>query len=127
VPILFMTLRELRTSVKTNLWKFTVPEVLYYSSLTIIGLLLLLLIIATKSRTAIGSSEQPILLAYTILITTFELSRLIAAMFYSNTVHLRKMSAEDRAKANEYEPTASFVIPCYNEGTAIEKNYYKMF
>jgi hyaluronan synthase len=122
-----MTLRELRTSVKTNLWKFTVPEVLYYSSLTIIGLLLLLLIIATKSRTAIGSSEQPILLAYTILITTFELSRLIAAMFYSNTVHLRKMSAEDRAKANEYEPTASFVIPCYNEGTAIEKTITKCF
>jgi hyaluronan synthase len=122
-----MTIDTLRKKAKTNLWKFTVPEVLYYTTLTVVGLVLLFLIILTKSRTASSFGVEPILLAYTILVTTFELSRLVAAMFYSNTSHIRQLTKEQQVNTYDYEPMVSFVIPCYNEGPAIEKTITKCF
>jgi hyaluronan synthase len=122
-----MTIDTLRKKVKTNLWKFSVPEVLYYTTLTVVGLVLLFLIILTKSRTASSFGVEPILLAYTILVTTFELSRLVAAMFYSNTSHIRQLTKEQQINTHDYEPMVSFVIPCYNEGPAIEKTITKCF
>jgi hyaluronan synthase len=107
--------------------RFFLSEVLYLSALSVIGLILLFLIILTKSSSAINFHAEPLLLIYTIFVTTFELSRLIAAIFYNNQMHVRHMSHEHKNRVIEYEPMASFVIPCYNEGPAIEKTITKCF
>lgn len=98
----------------------------YYLSLLIIGLIILFLVILIKSKAAITNHTGPILLAYTILITTFELSRLVAAVFYNNKHHITHATFLE-AEKYDYEPTASFVIPCFNEGPAIEKTITKCF
>lgn len=120
-------IRRIKKRFKTYFWRFTFGEMVYYSILTIIGLVLLFFVILTKSSSAINFKAEPLLLIYTIFVTTFELSRLIAAIFYSNQMHVSHMSHEHRHRLIEYEPTASFVIPCYNEGPAIEKTITKCF
>lgn len=122
-----MTVKSLRRKIHTNLWRFTTSEIFYYTALSVIGLLLLFLIVLTKSKTAASIDTEPMLLVYTILVTTFELSRLVAAMLYSNTVHIHKMHPDLKAQTHNYEPLVSFVVPCYNEGPAIEKTITKCF
>lgn len=99
---------------------------IYYISLLCIGLIFLFLIILIKAESTIAHQIGPLLLAYTILITTFELSRLVAAIFYSNQHHIVHAS-NLTSKKDEYKPNVSFVIPCYNEGPAIEKTITKCF
>ncbi len=99
----------------------------YYTGLFVIGAILLFLIILTKSHTAVDIATSPILLIYTILVTTFELSRLIAALFYHNKMHMAHFPKHIIRAAKDYEPTVSFVIPCYNEGPAIKKTITKCF
>ena len=122
-----MTVKSLRRKIHTNLWRFTTSEIFYYTALSVIGLLLLFLIVLTKSKTAASIDTEPMLLVYPILVTTFELSRIVAAMLYSNTVHIHKMHPDLKAQTHNYEPLVSFVVPCYNEGPAIEKTITKCF
>lgn len=110
-----------------KLWKMVdFDSVFYHSFLLMLGGIVLFLIILTKSRTVAEFHASPFLLAYTIFVTTFELSRVLGAMFYSRIS--RTITAEHvRASLPAYEPTVTFVIPCKNEGPAIANTVTKCF
>ncbi len=97
-------------------------DVFYFGFLSLVGIVLLFCIFFVKSQAVIQFEHSPILLAYTILITTFELSRLAGAIFYQ-----RINRAISRPSTRLYEPTVTFVIPCKNEGEAIENTITKCF
>ncbi len=92
--------------------------------LVFLGLILLGFIILLKSHTSSGFSETPAILLYTILVTTFELSRVLAAMIFPS---IRKKIVTTSYATRFYEPTVSFVIPCKNEGEAIAKTIDKCY
>jgi hypothetical protein len=50
------------------------------------GALLLFLIILLKAKTTADYSLGPLLFSYAIIVTTFELSRIISAMMYENAL-----------------------------------------
>ncbi len=107
--------------------KAPLSRALYYLTLIVVGAVLLFLIVVTKGRTAVNLKASPALLIYTLVVTTFELSRLVAAIFYNNRMHFRHFDKSFFTAIRNYEPTVSFVIPCYNEGPAIEKTVTKCF
>ena len=112
---------------KYNITKPLVGSYVYYTSMVVIGTVILFFVIFIKSKFSFNNDIGPILLAYTIFITTFELSRLIAAVFYNNRSHImHALSLEDEERDN-YNPKVSFVIPCFNEGPAIRKTVTKCF
>jgi hyaluronan synthase len=92
--------------------------------LFIAGAIVLFLIILVKSRTASDFATSPILVVYTIFITTFQLSRVASAMMYRSTVQNRLPGA---AQTEHYEPTVTFVIPCKNEEASIDMTIDQCF
>jgi hyaluronan synthase len=107
-------------------------DFLFQLILILVGVFFLVLIIILKSRSDANLSFEPILYIYSIFITAFQLSRLIAAMFYESSIKAfergnlslngrRKFSqvAENGADNYFFEPTATFVIPCKNEEKVI--------
>ncbi len=97
----------------------------YNISLLFSGLLVVFLIILVKARGASDFWNDPVLLFYTLFVTSFELSRIIAAMFYKNTIH-NEIDSEDVIRGH-FEPTVSFVIPCKNEEASIAKTITQSF
>lgn len=97
----------------------------YYASLTVLGGIAVFFIVLVKSRSVNEFISDPILLAYTIFVTVFQLSRVVSAMFYRYSYSAAvpaKISGEP-----EYEPEVSFVIPCKNEEKAIRKTVTECF
>ncbi len=93
----------------------TYGDQVYRWSMTFIGFFVALLILAVKSSALHGGTTGRLFLVYWVLVTSFELSRLVAASF-----HVRTSDAcYARAEAAPYEPTVTFVIPCMNEEAAI--------
>lgn len=117
-----MKLAKLKTKKKY----VSLDDFSYRMFLFFLAGVVLFFIILLKSKTSIDFWKSPAVLIYTILITTFELSRVVGAMFYKNDIQNKLYSNEDKT-AESYEPTASFVIPCKNEGQAIEKTIRKCF
>lgn len=101
-------------------------DALYRLGLVVMGLVVLALIIAVKSKTASELWTSPFLFAYTLFITTFELSRVLGAMLYERSMRQVERRAA-LAPLAPYEPTISFVIPCKNEEQSIEKTIVKSF
>lgn len=99
----------------------------YRFSLTIIGFIVLFFIILLKSKTASEFWADPVLLVYTIFVTSFELSRLTGAMLYKYSFSKIIPLAEEKFKGKKFEPRTSFVIPCKNEGEAIAKTVEMCF
>jgi len=94
----------------------------YRWGLILAGSLIVLAIILVKSS-ALSHRETVarLFLVYSVLVTGFELSRLLAASFHSRTMR-------DCYKAPpEYEPFVSFVVPCMNEEAAIMNTIEKCF
>jgi len=89
--------------------------------LILLGGVLLFLILLLKSETAADVLSDPILLAYTIFVTSFQLSRVISAMLYKTSY--TKNIFYDKS----FEPTVSIVIPCMNEEKSIAKTIIKSF
>jgi hyaluronan synthase len=116
------------TSIPAGLYaigkKETLSDLVYHWALVLLGFIVFFGIILTKSRVATDLWAEPWLLAYTVLVTTFELSRLVSALLYRNDVHL-KSDERDDVVWGEYEPMVSFVIPCKNEEASIEKTIRK--
>ena len=98
-------------------------EFLYFGGLLLLGTGMFAAIILVKAKTGAGMIDPKIFL-YSILITSFEFSRLISALFYTST---HKKMLESIAHVAHYEPTVSFVIPCMNEEKAIRKTVTKCF
>src|SRR3989338_3805607 len=91
--------------------------------LFLLGCLTLFLILLIKSKTAVNFWDSPLIFIYTIFITTFQLFRVVGAMFYRYSI-----SKVVSLKANgDYEPFVSFVIPCKNEEKDIAKTVSKCF
>lgn len=82
--------------------------------------ILLLLFVFKADRSGLGNG---LLIVYTILITVFQLFRLILA-FLSNKV-LGTVEAID--PHGDYEPSVSIVVPCMNEEDAIGHTLTKCF
>ncbi len=75
------------------------------------GIAVLLSLIAVKAISTPLFQVQPLLYSYTILVTIFALSRIIAALLFRNS----QKSIFAEAEKVVYEPTVSFIIPCKNE------------
>jgi len=88
------------------------PKIIFYASLTAI---IIFLILWLKVANFPGIN---IVFIYTILITTFMLSRVIGSFFYESP---------NKHYNSNYEPTVSFIIPCKNEEDVIFKTITKCF
>ncbi len=78
--------------------------------------LVIVLLIAIRSRTFPDLMTRPFLYVYSVLIFSFTLGRIISSFFYKAS--LRKLI--DTPAARIYEPVITFVVPCKNEEAAIE-------
>lgn len=115
-------------SISMTAPKPLVPDSVYRLILLLLGVGVLTLVMLTKSKTSYGLLDDPLLLAYTVLVTGFELSRVLGAIFYRSHAHRHAVDdhAEDMVKG-PFEPTVSFVIPCKNEAASIGKTIEKSF
>lgn len=100
-------------------------DIFYRLFLVCVGLGLLALLAFVKSEAVTALWVSPLFLGYTLLVTTFELSRVLGAILYSSYISPALAKAE--AIEAPYLPSVSFVIPCKNEETAIRKTLTKCF
>lgn len=109
--------------------KATLSAFAFYGTLIIIGATLLLILAIIKAKTLYANHEGEWLIAYSIFVTTFELTRLLAATLYRNSVNKIMRHADYLSTKREavYEPLVTFVIPCKNEGADIENTVRKCF
>ncbi len=98
----------------------------FNTTLLLVAGIILLLIVWVKSRTTAEFLTDPITVAYSIFVTTFQLSRLISALFYPTFSKAVTSSIPPSVIAN-YEPTVSFVVPCKNEEGAIRNTVEQCF
>ena len=99
---------------------------IYKFSLILLGIIGLLLIIVVKSKSHKEFDALSPLLIYTVVITTFQLSRLGGAILYKRSKKFAPFRYKDIERYG-YEPTITFVIPCKNEEKAIENTVRKCF
>lgn len=116
-----ITMHPLVLNRKTNL-----GDILFKALLVVVGFLGLLFIVAIKSKTYVDNSITSPLFIFTIFTTTFQLSRLVGAIFYEKS---KKSVKNGYLKLNrlKYEPSVSIVIPCKNEQNSIERTIRKCF
>lgn len=84
--------------------------------LAAIGILLILIV---KSKSTESLLEDPVIVVYTLFVTTFQLSRVAGAVMYDRSKRIIKETSIPVSMP--YEPTVNYVIPCKNEGTSIGK------
>jgi hyaluronan synthase len=84
--------------------------------LAAIGILLILIV---KSKSTETLLEDPIIVVYTLFVTTFQLSRVAGAVMYDRSKRIIKETSMPAAVP--YEPMVTYVIPCKNEGPSIGK------
>jgi hyaluronan synthase len=118
---------------------FSFKKALFQMGLILAGLAFLFFITLMKAKGTVEFGFEPLLYAYTIFVTTFQLSRLIAAMFYDSSyrgsVLLKKRKRSQSAAANGtagashegYEPTITFIVPSKNEEEVIEQTIDNCF
>ncbi len=95
---------------------------LFNFGLLILALVTLFLIVITKSKSILIYEVSPLLFAYTLFITLFQISRLCAALLYE-----KSYSQMVPQKLIGKKPYVSFVIPCKNEEASIGKTIDKCF
>ena len=88
---------------------------IYRWSMTFVGIFVALFILAIKSSALHAGATGRLFLVYSVLVTSFELSRLVAASFHRRT----SAACYQLSEAVAYEPSVTFVIPCMNEERAI--------
>jgi hyaluronan synthase len=97
----------------------------YRTGLIVTGAFVLISLIIIKSKTSYDFYVNPMLLMYTIFITSFEISRLMGAMMFKRS--LSRIIEIGNEINPDFEPKVSFVIPCKNEektiATTIQKCY----
>jgi hyaluronan synthase len=85
----------------------------------------ILLILTIKSKTTAHLVEDPLIVVYTLFVTTFQLSRVAGAVMFDRSKKILK--ATGLPAHIPYEPMVSYVVPCKNEEGAIEKTVHKCF
>lgn len=107
---------------RLNPFQFSLSK--YKVTLFVIGTVILLSVVLVKSRTANEFLTDPFLLWYTLFVTSFQLSRLVSASFFKRS-HRYLLESIPQKELEAYEPTISFVIPCYNEEEVVERTIEK--
>ncbi|HYD93437.1 MAG TPA: glycosyltransferase [Candidatus Paceibacterota bacterium] len=87
------------------------------------GIVILFILALVKSEAWADFWAAPIIFVYTILVTTFELSRVLGAIIYGNI----SSKAVPSTATVRYQPKVSFVIPCKNEEGAIAHSIEQCF
>jgi len=90
--------------------------------LAAVGLILILII---KSKTTTNLVEDPVIVVYTLFVTTFQLSRVVGAVMFDRSKRIMRATA--MPEEIPYEPFVSYVIPCKNEENGIGKTIHKCF
>src|SRR5690348_10822681 len=93
--------------------------------LFLVGGTALLAIIWVKTKAISELHFDSVLFIYTVFVTIFLLSRVVAARIFDTSS--RSLAGSLAADESEFFPTVSFVIPCKNEGPAIAKTIQKCF
>ena len=96
---------------------------LYRWTMIFTGLSVAIFILAVKSTALHSGTAGRFFFVYSVLVTSFELSRLVAASFHSTT----SRACYELASSQVYEPEVSFVIPCMNEEDAISISVVNAF
>ena len=107
--------------------KFDFERITFNLFLLLLATLMLLLVLIIKSKSATEFFSDPLLLIYTIFVTSFQLSRIIGAMFFKFSLSRVFSSNKGITNIENYEPKVSFVIPCKNEEKSIAKTITKCF
>ena len=87
-----------------------------------VGILLILII---KSKSTEQLIDDPLIVIYTLFVTTFQLSRVAGAAMYNRSKRLLKANAIPETVP--YEPMVTYVVPCKNEEGAIGKTVEMCF
>lgn len=101
-------------------------DVFNRAMLVALGLVVLAFVIIMKSKTTVTFAAEPILYAYAIFVTSFELSRMIGAMLYEKA-YVGIFANVANPLSDEFEPAVTFIIPCKNEEKAIARTVVKCF
>lgn len=80
-----------------------------------------------KAKTSLDVRQYPFLFFYSLMITTFQLSRLAAALFYRRSLSKVIKDGETAYPYNGYSPAVTFVIPCKNEEKVIATSVTRCF
>ncbi|MES2007069.1 MAG: glycosyltransferase [Patescibacteria group bacterium] len=92
---------------------------------TVLALIGFLLILIIKSKTTTNLVEDPLIVLYTLFVTTFQLSRVGGAVMFDRSKKI--IQATGISPDIPYEPMVSYVIPCKNEENGIGKTIHKCF
>ena len=109
---------------RTNYLNLDLSELIYQLFLFFLAGVALFFIILIKSETATEFWKDPFIFLYTVFVTTFQLSRIVAAIFYKKST---EKIFEGSGRYGKYEPSVTFVIPCKNEEKTIAKTIEKCF
>ncbi len=109
--------------MKNEAKSFFLSDHLYKVFLFVLAGIAVWIIAYLKSQSVRESFRDPLLLGYTIFVTSFELTRLVAAVLYSFSHQYLTRNRD----LFGYEPTVSFVIPCKNEEKTIGYTIDKCF
>ena len=125
--------------ISADFTQFSFRRALFQLILILFGFAFLFFITLIKARGTSGLVLEPLLFLYTIFVTTFQLSRLIAAMFYENAYRGSVLSENTYngvasagrknsfKKELNYEPVVTFIIPCKNEEKVIAETIANCF
>lgn len=116
----------LRTRRLNSYIRFRASNIFFNSTLILTAGLTMFFIVLLKSMTAVDFMIDPLIFTYTIFVTTFQLSRVLGAMFHKKS--LKGITMDDIIDEEvPYEPKVTFVIPCKNEEKVIEKTIIKCY
>jgi hyaluronan synthase len=121
-------------TIAADFSQFSVRKTLFQLGLILFGFAFLFFITLIKARGTSGMGFEPLLFVYTIFVTTFQLSRLIAAMFYESAYRGSVLAAKSSEFAKgapktggEYKPSVTFIVPCKNEEKVIGETIENCF
>ncbi|HLM83588.1 MAG TPA: glycosyltransferase [Candidatus Bathyarchaeia archaeon] len=122
-------------NMKSNAWgwlpQLSLRKSLFQLGLIALGFVLLFFLTLMKANGTNTFRIDPWLYLYTIFVTTFQLSRLFAAMFYEHSyrgsVLDKSAGGIEQLAKRKYEPFITFVVPCKNEEKVIAETLENCF
>lgn len=104
-----------------------VNNLAYNIFLLFLAAVAMVLVIWIKAKNISAFAGDSILIFYTIFVTTFQISRVISALFYKKSLARVLSDLPRSVQRIAYEPMVTFVIPCKNEEAAIRNTVTQCF
>ncbi|MFA6270060.1 MAG: glycosyltransferase [Candidatus Paceibacterota bacterium] len=119
----------LKKNIKTSTFQDgTSSNGIWYNLILFLFLgIILYLILWVKMRNVGEFSGDYLLIGYTIFLTTFQMLRLVSALFYRQSLNHVTSDLSPARQQELYEPKVTFVVPCKNEEEAIHTTISKCF